>query len=130
MPALQLLASQFEQRTAIACALDADEDSLDGLLSPQTSTALFRIVQEALNNAARHSRAQRVAIELNAEPPGLTLRVTDDGIGIPEADQRRAGAVGLIGMHERARLLQGTLDVAPATPHGTVVQVKVPVITH
>jgi PAS domain S-box-containing protein len=130
VPALQLLASQFEQRTAIACALDADEDSLDGLLSPQASTALFRIVQEALNNAARHSRAQRVAIELNAEPPGLTLRVTDDGIGMPEPEQRRAGAVGLIGMHERARLLQGTLDVTPAMPHGTVVQVKVPVLTH
>ena len=69
-----------------------------------------------------------MAIELLAEPPGLTLRVTDDGIGMPEAGQRRAGAVGLIGMHERARLLQGTFDVAPATPHGTTVQVKVPAL--
>ena len=126
VPALQLLAGQFEQRTAIACALDADEEALEGLLTPQASTTLFRIVQEALNNAARHSRARRVAIELNAEPPGLMLRVSDDGIGMPAADRRRPGAVGLIGMHERARMLQGTLDVAPATPHGTVVQVSVP----
>lgn len=128
VPALQLLASQFEQRTAIACALDADEDALEGLLSPDVATALFRIVQEALNNAARHSRAQRVAIEVIAQPPGLTLRVRDDGIGIADAAPRRAGAVGLIGMHERARLLQGTLDVTPASPHGTVVQVNVPVL--
>ena len=98
------------------------------MLTPQASTTLFRIVQEALNNAARHSRARRVAIELNAEPPGLTLRVSDDGIGMPAADRRRPGAVGLIGMHERARMLQGTLDVAPATPHGTVVQVSIPLL--
>jgi PAS domain S-box-containing protein len=130
VPALQLLASQFEQRTAIACVLDADEDALEGLLSPQAAITLFRIVQEALNNAARHSRAQRVAIEVIACPPGLTLRVSDDGIGIPDAGQRRAGAVGLIGMHERARMLQGTLDVTPASPHGTVVQVNVPLLPH
>ena len=126
VPALQLLASQFEQRTAIACALDADEETLHGVLSPQTSTALFRIVQEALHNAARHARAQRVAIELSAQPQGITLRVADDGIGMPPAEERRPGAVGLIGMHERARLLQGTLEVAPAEPHGTVVQVSIP----
>ena len=126
--ALQVLASQFEQRTAITCALDADEEALEGLLSPQAATTLFRIVQEALNNAARHSRAERVAIELDAQPQGLVLRVRDDGIGMPEAERRRAGAVGLIGMHERARMLQGTLEVTPATPHGTVVQVSVPVL--
>lgn len=130
VPALQLLASQFEQRTAIACALDADEEALEGLLSPQVSTALFRIVQEALNNAARYSRAKRVAIALSAQPPGLTLQVSDNGIGMPPAEQQRPGAVGLIGMHERARLLQGSLDVGPATPHGTVVRVSVPLPTH
>jgi PAS domain S-box-containing protein len=126
VPALQTLASQFEQRTAIACALEADEDSLDGLLSPQASTSLFRIVQEALTNAARHSRASRVQIHLCAEGPGVTLRITDDGIGMPPPHERRSGAVGLVGMHERTRLLQGTLDVASAEPHGTVIQVKVP----
>jgi PAS domain S-box-containing protein len=127
VPALQLLASQFEQRTAITCSLEADEDTLDGLLSPQASTALFRIVQEALTNAARHSRASRVQIHLSAEAPGVTLRIADDGIGMPQAHERRSGAVGLVSMHERARLLHGTLDVAAAEPHGTVIQVKVPV---
>jgi PAS domain S-box-containing protein len=128
VPALQMLASQFQQRTAIACALEADEDGLDGLLSPQASTSLFRIVQEALNNAARHSRASHVQIHLSAQEAGITLRVADDGTGMPEAHERRAGAVGLVGMHERARLLQGTLDVARAEPHGTVIQVKVPAL--
>jgi PAS domain S-box-containing protein len=128
VPALQMLASQFQQRTAIACALEADEDGLDGLLSPQASTSLFRIVQEALNNAARHSRASQVQIHLSAQEAGITLRVADDGTGMPEAHERRAGAVGLVGMHERARLLQGTLDVARAEPHGTVIQVKVPAL--
>ena len=126
VPALQLLASQFQQRTAIMCSLEADEDSLDGLLSLQASTSLFRIVQEALNNASRHSRASQVQIHLSAEDAGVTLRIADDGIGMPPPHERRSGAVGLVGMHERARLLQGTLDVSRAEPHGTVIQVKLP----
>lgn len=126
VPALQLLAAQFEQRTAIGCRLEADEPGLEGLLSPQASSALYRIVQEALNNVAKHSGARQVEIHLGADTEVITLRVADDGAGMPEAAQRRHGAVGLIGMHERVRMLNGTLALSGGQPRGTVVQVMVP----
>jgi signal transduction histidine kinase len=126
VPALQLLAAQFEQRTAIGCRLEADEHDLEGLLWPQASSALYRIVQEALNNVAKHSGARQVEIHLGADTEVITLRVADDGAGMPEAAQRRHGAVGLIGMHERVRMLNGTLALSGGQPRGTVVQVMVP----
>jgi PAS domain S-box-containing protein len=126
VPALQLLAAQFEQRTAIGCRLEADEPGLEGLLWPQASSALYRIVQEALNNVAKHSGARQVEIRLAADAAGIALRVADDGAGLPEAVQRRQGAVGLIGMHERVRMLNGTLTLSKGQPRGTVVEVMVP----
>ena len=126
VPALQLLAQQFQQRTGIACSVDADEQALADRLSHQASTCLFRIVQEALNNAAKHSGAGHVEIDLATDAAGITLRVADDGVGIPEAAQRRRGAVGLVGMHERVRLLGGRLVLRHNEPRGTVVEVAVP----
>jgi PAS domain S-box-containing protein len=126
VPALQLLASQFEQRTGIACRVDADEAGFEDRLSQQAATCLYRIVQEALNNAAKHSGAGLVEIHLAAQPKAITLRVADDGVGIPDATQRRRGAVGLVGMHERVRLLGGRLDLRRAGAAGTIVDVTVP----
>jgi PAS domain S-box-containing protein len=126
VPALQLLASQFEQRTGIGCSLDAEDGALDGRLTHRASTCLFRIVQEALNNAAKHSGADHVEIHLATDATGIALRVADDGVGIPDATQRRSGAVGLVGMHERVRLLGGRLSLRRGEPRGTVVEVAVP----
>lgn len=115
------LALQFRERTGRACearvTLAEEPDAQVGL-------AVFRIVQEALTNVARHADATRVEVTLRGDAAALTLRVVDDGRGLAEhgASQRH----GLIGMRERALAVGGTLDVTTADPSGTRVEAVLP----
>jgi two-component system, NarL family, sensor kinase len=95
-------------------------------LPPAVETAAFRIVQEALANAARHARAPRVDVGLRCADGWLELEVRDDGIGfVPGVTQGRSG-LGLTSMRERARLLGGTCRVESAPGRGARVQVRLP----
>ena len=102
--------------------------SLSGLARP-VDTALYRLAQEALTNAARHApSATRVAIEVRREGATVRLRVTDDGRTEPGA--RPQPGFGLIGMAERAQLLGGSLTAGPAAAGGGwVVEAVLPVET-
>jgi len=89
--------------------------------------AVFRIAQEAVNNVERHAAASRVEVTLSFGETGLRLRVQDDGIGFDRASQGNDGrSLGLPGMHERARLIGGLLQVHSAEGTGTVVELGVP----
>ena len=92
---------------------------------------LYHIAQEALRNAIKHSRAQRITVSLAVEPECVELCVADDGRGFdPQslaADDRRS--FGLIGLRERARLLNGSLDISSKPGEGTQVRVRVPILT-
>jgi signal transduction histidine kinase len=92
--------------------------------------ALFRIAQETLNNIIKHAAAHQVNIQLGFEMEGIRLRVRDDGRGFntQETLHKRQGRVslGLIGMQERASLLDGTFTLSSAPGRGTQVEVKVP----
>jgi len=81
---------------------------------------LFRIAQEALNNAIKHGRATLVVIALEAINGGLSLRISDDGVGLPPAESRSNG-MGFNIMRYRARMVGGTLDIQPNVPTGTIV---------
>jgi signal transduction histidine kinase len=81
---------------------------------------LYRIAQEALNNAIKHGRATSVVIALEASDGTLSLRVSDDGIGLDSTCSERNG-MGLNIMRYRARMLAGTLEIQPNLPRGTVV---------
>jgi signal transduction histidine kinase len=95
-------------------------------LPTAVETAAFRIVQEALANAARHARAPRVDVGLRCTDGWLELEVRDDGVGfVPAAAQGRAG-LGLTSMRERARLLGGTCVVDSAPGQGACVRVRLP----
>ncbi len=87
--------------------------------------ALYRIAQEALNNAAKHADPGRLDVHLACEGGSLELEVSDDGIGFdPSADY--PGHLGLHSMRERAVSLGGTLDIVSAPGHGTQVRARVP----
>lgn len=119
--AVHWLARQFRERTGRACAPTV---SLRGEPDAEVGLAVFRIVQEALTNVARHAHATRVDVTLRGDARGVTLTVVDDGLGLaPEANARRHG---MVGMRERALAVGGALTVSPATPHGTRVDASLP----
>jgi PAS domain S-box-containing protein len=97
-------------------------------LKPQRDrdTAVFRIVQEALTNAARHSRAKVVSVRASADDGELAVDIEDNGVGIPSAMSESAHSLGLIGMRERAESLGGRLSVRARPRRGTVVSLRVP----
>ena len=102
-------------------------------LSDEKRLALYRVAQEALNNAVQHAGAARIDLSLAADGDRLALRVDDDGVGPPASDAldyAARGHYGLLGMQERADLLRADLNVGPSPLGGTRVAVDVPVSLH
>src|SRR5207344_486730 len=97
-------------------------------LSAEQRTALFRIVQEALNNVVCHANASSVRVTITETGDTVELRVRDNGRGITAAQATAPGSIGLLGMKERAALVGGTFRVSSQRGKGTVVSVHVPVI--
>ena len=95
-------------------------------IDESTTLCLFRVAQEALSNAVKHSYAGRVWIDLTGEPPAVTLTVSDDGKGFVVGGVASAG-LGLISMRERVEAVGGVLEVQPAPASGTRLRVTVPV---
>jgi PAS domain S-box-containing protein len=97
-------------------------------LDADAELALYRIVQEALTNAIRHSGASRIVVSLDADGLALRAAVQDDGRGfVPERDYSEAGrGLGLVGMRERARHAGGRLEIASAPERGTRVSAELP----
>jgi signal transduction histidine kinase len=106
------------------------EGSGDCSLPLRVEEHLFHIAQEALRNAIKHARAERITVSLTVDPECVELCVTDDGRGFdPQAltaDDRRS--FGLIGLRERARLLNGSLDITSKPGEGAQVRVRVPIL--
>jgi PAS domain S-box-containing protein len=122
-PALESTLEEFARRHGLLATLDAPERL--PALRPEASLALFRIVQEALTNVARHAEASEVRVALAANDGHLLLRVEDDGKGLGAI---RPSALGLAGMRERAALIGASCEVrARADARGTVVEVRAPV---
>lgn len=123
-PALEWHVRDFRRRVGIPIdlALSGDLDALPD----QYRTCVYRIVQEALTNCARHAQAKRVEISVRHEANTIDLSISDDGVGIP-ADRTRG--MGLIGIEERVRELHGTFRVGPRRPRGTELHASIPVTT-
>lgn len=93
--------------------------------TPELETAIYRIVQEALNNAVKHGKARRAVIEIHEDDRDVTLKVRDDGNGF-DPEIHKSG-FGLLGMRERVELLEGVLQIASSLSAGTTVTVTIPV---
>lgn len=121
--AVERLLSDFEARAGMRVSLDVE---LGGRLSPELETIVYRVLQEALNNVAKHSGAERVRVQLRRRGGWARLRVRDDGLGFdPEGSE--AVGLGLRGMEERAGLVGGRLSIRSAPGEGTTVDLEVPV---
>ena len=95
-------------------------------LSPDLEIALYRIVQESVNNAVRHSKATRIELTVERTDSGVRLLVRDNGIGIPDLDRARKQSHGLVGMTHRMRAINGTLDISSRKGEGTSVEAFLP----
>ncbi len=126
--ALQGLRDDFVQRHGIACELLADEAELR--LDDQASTAIFRIIQEALTNIARHAHASEVTMNLYRINSELLITIRDDGRGISEEDMEKAESLGLVGMRERVWGLKGEITISADETPGTRIDILLPVANH
>lgn len=124
VPALERLTHTFTEQTSIPVELEAVLGS--ARLPQPMETALYRIVQEALTNVIKHSRASRVSVLVTRKPDTVAVVIEDDGVGF-EVEDVRDGGLGLIGMRERIALLDGRLTVESSSAGGTSVVVEVPV---
>jgi PAS domain S-box-containing protein len=116
-------AREFESRTGIRCTVALDDAAaIDGA----GALALFRIVQEALTNVARHAGARAVKIDLVSGEREAVLSVSDDGRGITAEETTRPEALGLAGMRERALVVGGAVEVRGTPGAGTTVTARVP----
>jgi PAS domain S-box-containing protein len=122
--AIEWQAGEFEQRTDIPCLVDSNVE--DARFDREVSTAIFRIFQEALTNVARHAQASRVDVRVVRAADRLRLEVHDDGKGIPPEALSSTASLGLLGMRERARRLNGSVAVSAAPEGGTRVVAEVP----
>lgn len=126
--ALQGLRDDFVERYGIPCTLLADEAELR--LDDAASTAIFRIVQEALTNIARHADAANVTMNLFRLNSELLVTIRDDGRGIRPEDMEKAESLGLIGMRERVWAMRGEISISAEEPSGTRIDIVLPVAGH
>jgi PAS domain S-box-containing protein len=123
VPAIEWAVQNFTQRTGVPCDLVVDE-SLE--LQEPFATGVFRIVQESLVNVAKHARATRVSVEVEAKGDYLLLRVEDDGIGFRPNAPRKPQSLGLVGLRERAQLMRGEVKVESSPGAGTRIEARIP----
>jgi len=126
IPAIEWEAQQFEARTGIVCYFDSSMPDIH--LTREQSTAIFRILQEALTNVLRHAKATKVEVTLKEEQGGFVLTIGDDGRGISEEEKSGEKSLGLLGMRERAHLIGGEVSITSLENQGTTVTVRLPVL--
>jgi signal transduction histidine kinase len=125
-PALEWQAREFSRRTGIP--VEVQRDGLPAELPEGHRTCLYRVVQEALTNCARHAEAHEIRIALHTDTHHLSLTVEDDGRGLggESAHSNSTGGLGLMGIEERIRELGGTLAIRSELGKGTLLNASIP----
>ena len=124
LPALEYLANDYETRTGIRCTFS--QAIGQGEFNRTLSTSLFRIVQEALTNIARHAHASLVQITIREQGGHLLLEIVDNGRGITQIEASSPESLGILSMKERAALLGGEATIEGRSGEGTRVAVLIP----
>jgi signal transduction histidine kinase len=129
LPTLEELTTDLERQVGLQTEFRALGERRR--LSSEVELTLFRIAQEALSNVRRHAKASKVTTTIELANSTVRMRIEDDGIGFrpPKLtdDLRAEDGLGLIGMHERARLLSGSLQIESEPGGGTTVIAEIPV---
>jgi len=123
--AIEWQTQEFERRTGISCILSANVENIE--IESEFTIAIFRIFQEALTNITKHAKANTISVDLRKLERKLILHVEDDGVGISPVSNKDKHSLGILGMHERARLIGGKLEVFKGSENGTVVLLTVPI---
>ena len=127
IPSIQNLVNDFSLETGIFVNIKSDID--EELIAPVLEIALFRIIQESLNNVRKHSKAKDVKIQLESGEKHINLLFSDNGIGFDTKLERKSGVeggYGLTSMKERAELLSGKFNVSSSSSDGTKIYVSIP----
>lgn len=125
IPALRSLADGVTRRSGLQISISGNTA---GRQAPPIETALYRTVQEALNNAVRHAQADHAGIQVWVDNQHIHCLVRDNGVGFEVSEERRktARGLGLLGIHERIRALHGTCRIKSAPGEGTELKVSIP----
>jgi PAS domain S-box-containing protein len=123
--AIEWQAQDLQKRMNIPCEVKMSVQDLD--MKQDEATAIFRIFQETLTNVARHSRATRVSIQVDATEQEVRMQIADNGKGMSESELLNTQSLGLLGMYERARTFGGEFAIRSEPGQGTVVSVHMPV---
>jgi signal transduction histidine kinase len=124
IPALEWQARETSRRSDMEVAVDAAE--MPGTLPDEVKTGIYRLVQEALQNASTHAHAKNAKVSVKHEAQKVDVEISDDGIGF---EPQRSRGMGILGMEERVRQLGGSLDLRSAPGKGTTVHATFPVAT-
>jgi len=129
LAALERVTEEWSRRFNIPCEFEVN-GALNGQFEPEVAIGIFRIVQEALTNIAKHARATHARVTVQQENGELVVTVEDNGIGFRVKDIMRHPdenkRLGLLGMMERAAMLSGKLDIESKPGKGTKVQLRIP----
>ncbi len=125
LKAIRRLVNEFSDRTSVPCSY-VYKDPV-GILPPDVTTCIYRVVQECLSNISRHAKASQVEVELICEFDEVSLSVRDNGVGFDfsQGDQMN-GHLGLLSMKERVRMAKGTLEIESTPLQGTQIRADIP----
>ncbi|MFZ4873986.1 histidine kinase [Janthinobacterium sp. Mn2066] len=121
--ALDWQVQEFARQAGITCQFTASHQDI--ALELDQATSLFRIAQEALTNIAKHAQASKVSVRLAVQRQQLSLRISDNGVGLRASDRAKPLSFGIRGMAERANALGGSLTLMDAPGGGTILSIKV-----
>lgn len=122
--AIEWQVEQFRSRNGLDCELAMNREEFE--LDDQLATSVFRIIQEALTNVARHARASRVTVVVEEADNGISLEVTDNGRGFEPSPQGLKKTYGLLGIRERVKMLGGHVEILGRPAQGTIVRAHIP----
>ena len=120
--ALEHLCSQFAERTGIACQLKLEPEEFE--LDEGPAITVFRLIQEALTNVARHAKASQIEIEVHETADNIHIDIRDNGIGLNPVQSKQG--FGLLGMRERVSMLGGRIDIASGASQGVHIVATLP----
>jgi len=127
VPTLKRYFTEYQERTRLPVELVTIGQ--ERRISSSLEVAIFRVVQEAINNSYKHAQARKVVVRLEIRPNKVNCTIVDDGVGFDVKEKMGPNnkGFGLIGMRERVELLEGTFNISSAPGQGTKVKLQIPV---
>jgi signal transduction histidine kinase len=122
--AMRDLCRELGEQTKVK--IDFKSKDLPNPLPPNISLCLFRVLQESLRNALKHSGAPQVEVELRGTPEEIHLVVSDRGVGFESKASKASPGLGLVSMEERLKLLKGIISIESRPRYGTTIHARVP----